>query len=99
MVVIKHYLNKFLDKLFDKCREHKQLIGLLMILGGVLLGLYVGVWLCFIGGIVSVMEQFKADEISSVVVGWGVFRIFCAAFIGSICAFCLIIPGCLAIKD
>ena len=34
----------------------KVMIGLGLIVGGIVLGLYVGVWVCFVGGIVDVIK-------------------------------------------
>ena len=62
----------------------KQLIGIALIIGGVLLGLYVGGWIFFVGGIVDVIAQVQAPEISAVSIAVGIAKIVFAGFIGSI---------------
>ena len=58
----------------------KAFLGLLMILGGVVLGFYVGFWICFIGGIVDIINAFKASEPVAVsIIGWGILKIFFTA--------------------
>jgi len=64
-----------------------------MILGGVALGLYVGVWVCLVGGIIAVIEQVRADEIEAAAVAWGVARILCASLFGYLSAIALVLPG------
>ena len=69
------------------------ILGLVMVLGGIGLGLYVGVWLCFIGGIIDIIEQIKAPEIESMVIAFGVVKIFGSTLFGSLSALVLVIPG------
>jgi hypothetical protein len=55
-----------------------KILGLVLCLFGVGLGLYTGVWVCFIGGIVDVIEQVRADELDTVIVACGVAKVvFC----------------------
>lgn len=56
--------------------------GCLLILVGIALGLYVGLWLCFIGGIVQVVEAIKAEPVSAWGIAWGVLRIVLAGPVG-----------------
>ena len=60
----------------------KVVIGLLVIVAGAALGIYVGGWLCFVGGIVQVIETIKAPEIEAIGIALGIVRIVCAAFLG-----------------
>jgi len=71
----------------------KALIGVLMILGGIALGAYVGVWLCFIGGIVDVIEQIRAEELEAMAIAIGIAKVIFAGAAGWLSAFILIIPG------
>lgn len=72
----------------------RSIFGVLMMIGGVFLGLYVGVVVCFVGGIVDILDQMKsANPIESGVVAWGVAKIFLATAAGAISAFVLIVPG------
>jgi len=71
----------------------KQVIGVLLIIGGFALGLYVGFWVMLIGGIVQIIDQVKATDTSTWLVTLGVIRIIFAAFVGWLCGFIMIIPG------
>jgi len=71
----------------------KEIIGVILILGGIVLGLYVGVWLMFIGGIVQVLEQVRAENLEAIKIAYGIARIMFAGLIGLICGFALILPG------
>lgn len=77
----------------------KVLIGFLMVLGGIALGLYLGIWWAFIGGIVQVIEQVRADEISALAIACGIARVVFAGFIGWGSALLLIVPGSAFIKS
>ena len=72
---------------------YKRIIGVLLILIGVSLGLYVGVWLMFIGGIVQVIEQVKAPQLEAIQVAYGIARVVFAGFAGWLAAVIFIIPG------
>lgn len=72
----------------------KSVLGLLLCLAGIALGLYVGLYLCFIGGIVDIVNQVKANgNADAVVIAWGVARILLAGAAGKLCATLLIVPG------
>lgn len=71
----------------------KIVIGLLLIVAGIALGLYVGLWLMFIGGIVSIIEQIRSEHLDALTVAWGVARILFAGMVGMLAAIVLIIPG------
>jgi hypothetical protein len=59
-------------------------LGLVLVVGGVALGLYVGVWLFLIGGIVQIIEQIKADDLNALAVGIGVARVLLAGAAGTL---------------
>ena len=72
----------------------KQIIGVLMILGGVALGLYVGLWVCFIGGIVQIINEVKSPQaVVAMNIAWGIAKIVFAALSGWLSALLLIVPG------
>ena len=77
----------------------KQAVGMLMILAGIALGLYVGLWLCLIGGIVQIINAVKAPEVNALDVAFGICRIILTSFAGSISAMLLIIPGFAIVND
>ena len=62
----------------------KELIGLLLIIIGVIFGLYVGIWVCFVGGIIDIIEQIRATNLEAMSVAWGVAKIVFAGFFGVI---------------
>ncbi len=68
--------------------------GILMILAGIAFGIYVGVAVCFVGGIVDIINQIKSDSpVDALTVVWAIVKIFFAAPIGYISAALLILPG------
>lgn len=71
----------------------KFVLGLAMILGGLVLGAYVGVWVCFIGGIVDVITEIRAEELSAMAVAIGVAKVVFSGACGALSAYLLIIPG------
>ena len=60
----------------------KEIIGFLMVLAGLAIGLYVGVWLCFVGGIVNVIEAIRAPELSAASVAIGIAKVVFSGVIG-----------------
>ena len=71
----------------------KVVIGIIMMVCGVFAGLYVGLWVCFIGGIVDVIEQVRADDIQAMAVAIGVAKVLFAAVAGWASGLLLVIPG------
>ncbi len=76
----------------------KSVLGILLIICGIGLGGYVGIWWCFIGGIVQIIEQIRAPDLSAMLVAIGVLKIFAAGFCGMISGVILVIPGVALIK-
>jgi hypothetical protein len=58
------------------------IIGVLLIIAGVLGGFYVSLWVCFVGGIVQVVEACKATPIDALDVGLGLLRFVCSSLAG-----------------
>ena len=77
----------------------KNLLGLLMIIGGVALGLYVGLWLMFIGGIVGIIEIVQSGEIEALPIALNIAKVFFATFVGTVSAYTLIVPGFLLMTE
>lgn len=72
----------------------KQIMGMIMIFIGIALGLYVGLWTCFIGGIVEIADVVRGISVaSSLSIAWSVTKIFLAGFFGQISAMMLVFPG------
>lgn len=71
----------------------RNIIGVLMIIGGIALGLYVGIWVCFVGGIIQVIQQVRAEIMIPMQIGIGIIKILFAGFLGYVCTFVLALPG------
>jgi hypothetical protein len=72
----------------------RKFIGALLILAGIALGLYVGGYLLFIGGIVQAFTALTVAPISAMGLAVGVFKVACAAFVGWLIFWvCTIISG------
>lgn len=67
----------------------KVIIGVLCILAGVVLGLYVGVWLFFIGGIINIVHGAQATPADSGKIAWGAVQAFLLPEIAGAIAFWL----------
>jgi len=74
-------------------------IGLLLMVAGIVLGLWAGVWWAFIGGIVDIIQQVRAPELSALTIAVGVAKIVFAGAIGAFSAMLLVIPGYVMLKD
>lgn len=77
----------------------KLLLAIIMILGGLVLGAYVGIWLCFIGGIVDVIGAIRAPELVAIDVAIGVGKFVFSGIAGTLCMYCLLIPGMVLLSD
>ncbi len=78
----------------------KTVLGVLMCLAGVALGLYVGIWLCLVGGFVSIIDGARAaGQADAGMIAWGIIRVLFASALGTISAYVLIIPGYVLINS
>lgn len=72
----------------------KGWVGIILIIVGVLCGLFVGIWLCLIGGIVQIIKQIQNPEgVEAIKVAIGIARIVCTGFAGWLSASIFILPG------
>lgn len=74
----------------------KLILGILGVIAGIVLGVYVGLWLCFIGGIIGIAKVVMALLAGKLLVGtlaWSVFKIVIAGIAGWISASILILPS------
>lgn len=67
--------------------------GILLIFLGVFIGLYCGLWWAFIGGIIQIIEQIRAPEMSVSILALGIVKVLFAGLIGWVSALVFIIPG------
>ena len=70
----------------------KLITGIVLMVLGAILGLYVGLWVCFIGGIVDVIDQIRAENLEAMVVAWGIAKVIFAGFFGYLSAAVLMLP-------
>ena len=80
-----------------RASDKKLIIGLLMVASGIGLGIYVGGYLMFVGGIIQFIES--VHPINAVGIGWGIGRIIGSAFAGWLTAMILIVPGLVLLQD
>ncbi len=59
----------------------KTVIGLVLMIVGVVLGIYLGIWVMFIGGIIQIAKSIQ-PEVIAMGIAWGIIRIFLASFVG-----------------
>ena len=71
----------------------RTLLGVFLILCGVIIGLYIGVWVMFVGGIIDIINQIKAPVLDTMRVTVGIIKIIFASFVGVVSAIILISPG------
>ena len=76
---------------------NKNYIGIGMIILGILLGVYVGVWVCFIGGIMGLVDVINQHALTKTFDGWkiaiGICKIVFGGTIGGLSSLLLILPG------
>ena len=70
----------------------KKIIGTGMILGGIALGIYVGIYVMLMGGIGHIVEFFK-NGYSASELAWGIVKIFFAGTAGVLSPYALVLPG------
>lgn len=77
----------------------KVLIGFALIVCGIFFGLYVGGYVCLVGGISDLIDVAKSDVTNSFDILKGAAKIFFAGFLGWLSALSLIIPGAVLMED
>ncbi len=71
-----------------------KLAGIILVVSGIVLGLYIGIWVCFIGGIVQIINEIKSpDAVNAINVAIGIGRIIFAGIIGWVVTILGILPG------
>ena len=71
----------------------RQFIGILLIIAGFVIALYVGIYLMFIGGIVELIQTIKANNLNSAALTWAIIKIYVARFIGALIGIIIITIG------
>jgi hypothetical protein len=60
----------------------KTALGIICIVGGAVLGIWLGIFVCCIGGILDVIRGATADPFNLSMIATGIVKFFCASFIG-----------------
>jgi len=68
-------------------------IGGILVFVGIIVGLYVGVWWAFIGGIIQIINAVKATPVEAMPVAIGIAKIVFSGTLGFIAGAVLCIPG------
>jgi hypothetical protein len=71
----------------------KSFIGFALIISGLLVGAYVGIWLAFIGGIIDVIHEIRAPDLSAINIAIGIAKIFFASAIAYLSALPMMVTG------
>jgi hypothetical protein len=64
----------------------KSLIGYTLIFSGIILGIYVGFWVMFVGGIMDLIETVRAETLIKMDVFIGIMKMVLAGMVGVIIA-------------
>jgi hypothetical protein len=78
--------------------DWKTLLGVLLVIAGVLAGLYFGIWWAFIGGIIAFIEAIQAEPVLAKSVAYAIARVFFASLIGWGAFMALVFPGARLLK-
>lgn len=57
-------------------------IGIIVCISSILLGLYLGLWVCIVGGVAAVINGFQSDPWNGIQIGMGVLRFLSASIVG-----------------
>lgn len=81
----------------------KKYIGITLIALGIIFGIYVGVWVCFIGGIIDLVNVYNTaikihQTVEPMTIAIGIIKILFASFCGTMSAIICIIPGWFMLK-
>lgn len=76
----------------------RNFIGVILIIVGLGLAVYAGLWWAFICGIIQVVEAVKATPVEALDLALGIARICFAGFIGVITAVVAVFPGWAMLK-
>jgi hypothetical protein len=70
-----------------------QWLGWLLVIAGVCLGAYTGIWWALVGGVVDLIEVIKAPVTTASAVGVGMLKIVASGLIGWATVMVAVIPG------
>ncbi len=74
------------------------LLGIVLMVAGIILAIYMGVWVMLIGGIVAIVEAVKATPVSAHGIAWGICRVVFAGVVGGLSFWLMFLPSLACIK-
>ena len=77
----------------------RNVLGVLLMVAGAALAIYVGGWLMFVGGIVQIVDAIKATPVEGVDIAIGIIKIMLAGAAGALTAVVAIFPGYAMLKS
>lgn len=77
----------------------RKLIGISLIILGALLGLYLGLWQMFIGGILTIARAFDNEGLTATLIAWNLIKIILATPIGGLIFWVLATIGVIVIDE
>lgn len=77
----------------------KKVLGITLIIIGVMLGLYLGLWQMFIGGILNIAKAFDNGTLTGTLIAWNIIKILLATPIGGTVFYILTAIGVLTIES
>jgi hypothetical protein len=74
-----------------------RIIGIILLVAGVIFGIWFGLWVCFIGGIVEIINVIKSPETDAGIIAFAILKVFGASILGLIAGVIACIPGFLIV--
>jgi len=71
----------------------RKFFGVLLIIVGIAVGVYIDIWLCLIGGIEEIVSGATAQPVNGTQIAWGFVRAFVFTGIGVFVAWILVAVG------
>lgn len=71
----------------------KKLGGILIVLAGVLLGIWLGIVVMLVGGIIQGVHGVTAHPVNGTDIGWGVVRVLFSGFVGWVSGLLVVAVG------
>ena len=65
----------------------RVICGIIIILIGIALGAFLGIWVCLVGGIIQLVEACQVSPINATGVAFGIVRILVSGLVGGISFF------------
>lgn len=90
---------KKLKKIRLSFNDGKAVLGSLLIISGIGLGLYIGIWLMFIGGIIQIINTIKSTNIIPINLAIGIAKVIFCSVGGWISAIIPMTVGMALVKD